>query len=128
MIRQDFKLLNPVQGSDKTSKVKQIFFFIMNAGNIYVADPHFTVMIRQPAGQLQCTVIGFTGQLNMSFIIDVLQVQQDKIGNIQQIADLGAVIITVGIKSGVQIPALLYFCKQLLHEMRLQGRLTAGNG
>ncbi|MNI91239.1 hypothetical protein D3C73_1488680 [compost metagenome] len=55
----------------------------------------------------------------MRFIINMLQIKQHQIGDIQQVADLRTVIIAVGIKSRMQIPALLHFSEQLFDKMRL---------
>ncbi|MNN87685.1 hypothetical protein D3C81_2052740 [compost metagenome] len=90
--------------------------------------PHLAVMVRQPPGQLQRTLIGFTGKLDMRFIINVLQIKQHEICQFKQIIDFVAFIITVGVKCSMQVPAFFHFGKQLFYKMRLQGWFTAGNG
>ena len=81
MIRQDIYALNVGERIQKTAQLLQIFILIRDAWNQNMANPYRLVYIAEIAGTIEYVLIAMKRQLAMLFIIDMLDIKKNGIGN-----------------------------------------------
>ena len=98
-----------------------------------MTDPHLDTLI----GKISCTIqnifIRMTGQFFVFFIIDMLDVQHNQIGVLQQLVKFGEkrLFSCKRLRGSIQRRidvALMRFSEQINQKINLQKRLTAADG
>ena len=84
MIRQDIYALNVGERIQETAQLLQIFILIRDAWNQDMTNPYRLVYIAEIAGTIEYVLIAMKRQLTMLFIIDMLDIQKDRICNSHQ--------------------------------------------
>lgn len=81
MIRQDIYALDVGERIQETAQLLQIFILIRDAWNQDMTNPYRLVYIAEIAGTIEYVLIAMKRQLTMLFIIDMLDIQKNRIGN-----------------------------------------------
>ena len=84
MIRQYIYALDIAERREEVSQLFQVFILICNARNEDVADPYRFVNLTEIAGTIEYVLIAMKRQLAMLFIIDMLDIQKNRISNSHQ--------------------------------------------
>lgn len=81
MIRQYIYALDIAERREEVSQLFQVFILIGNARNEDMAYPYRLVDLAKIAGTIEYVLIAMKRQLAMFFIIDMLDIQKNRIGN-----------------------------------------------
>ena len=81
MIRQDIYALNVGERIEETAQLLQIFILIRDAWNQDMTNPYRLVYIAEISGTIEYVLIAMKRQLTMLFIIDMLDIKKNGIGN-----------------------------------------------
>ena len=81
MIRQDIYALDVGKRIQETAQLLQIFILIGNTWNQDMANPYRLVYIAEIAGTIEYVLIGMKREFTMLFIIDMLDIKKNGIGN-----------------------------------------------
>ena len=84
MIRQDIYALNVGERIEEAAQLLQIFILIRDAWNQDMANPYRLVYIAEIAGTIEYVLIGMQRKLLMLFIVDMLDIQKNRISNSHQ--------------------------------------------
>ena len=117
MIRQDIYALDVGERIQETAQLLQIFILIRDAWNQDMANPYRLVYIAEIAGTIEYVLIAMKRQLAMLFIIDMLDIKKNGIGNGHQTLEFLKHLpffpkgLSRGIKTGVDA-ALMGFLEK----------------
>ena len=81
MIRQDIYALDVGERIQETAQLLQIFILIGYTGNQNMSNPYRLVYLAEIAGTIEYVLIAMKRQLAMLFIIDMLDIKKNGIGN-----------------------------------------------
>ena len=131
MIRQDIYALDVGERIQETAQLLQIFILIRDAWNQDMTNPYRLVYIAEIAGTIEYVLIAMKRQLAMLFIIDMLDIQKNRISNSHQTLEFLKEFsfflkwLRRGIKTGIDT-TLMCFLKQFDEKVYLhQGFSTA---
>ena len=81
MIRQYIYALDIAERREEVSQLFQVFILVGNTWNKDVAYPYRLVDLAEIAGTIEYVLIAMKRQLAMLFIIDMLDIKKNGIGN-----------------------------------------------
>ena len=84
MIRQYINALYIGERREEIAQFFQVLILVGNTWNEYVTNPYRLVNLAKIAGTIEYVLIAMKRQLTMLFIIDMLDIQKDRIGNSHQ--------------------------------------------
>ena len=133
MIRQDIYALDVGERIQETAKLLQIFILIRDAWNQDMTNPYRLVYIAEIAGTIEYVLIAMKRQLAMLFIIDMLDIKKNGIGNGHQTLEFLKHLpffpkgLSRGIKTGVDA-ALMCFLEKFDEKVYLHQGFSAAYG
>ena len=133
MIRQDIYALNVGERIQETAQLLQIFILIRDAWNQDMTNPYRLVYIAEIAGTIEYVLIAMKRQLAMLFIIDMLDIQKDRICNGHQTLEFLKEFsfflkwLRRGIKTGIDA-TLMRFLKQFDEKVYLHQGFSTAHG
>ena len=81
MIRQYIYALDIAERREEVSQLFQVFILVGNTWNKDVTNPYRLVNLTEIAGTIEYVLIAMKRQLTMLFIIDMLDIQKNRITN-----------------------------------------------
>lgn len=84
MIRQYIYALDIAERREEVSQLFQVFILVGNTWNEDVTYPYRFVNLAKIAGTIEYVLIAMKRQLTMLFIIDMLDIQKNRISNSHQ--------------------------------------------
>ena len=133
MIRQDIYALNVGERIQETAQLLQIFILIRDAWNQDMANPYRLVYIAEISGTIEYVLIAMKRQLAMLFIIDMLDIKKNGIGNGHQTLEFLKHFpffpkgLSRGIKTGVDA-TLMGFLEKFDEKVYLHQGFSAAHG
>ena len=133
MIRQDIYALDVGERIEETAKLLQIFILIRDAWNQDMTNPYWLAYIAEVAGTIEYVLIAMKRQLAMLFIIDMLDIKKNGIGNGHQTLEFLKHLpffpkgLSRGIKTGVDA-ALMGFLEKFDEKVYLHQGFSATHG
>ena len=133
MIRQDIYALDVGERIQETAQLLQIFILIRDAWNQDMTNPYRLVYIAEIAGTIEYVLIAMKRQLTMLFIIDMLDIKKNGIGNGHQTLEFLKHLpffpkgLSRGIKTGVDA-ALMGFLEKFDEKVYLHQGFSAAHG
>ena len=131
MIRQYIYALDIAERREEVSQLFQVFILVGNTWNKDVTYPYRLVNLAKIAGTIEYVLIAMKRQLAMLFIIDMLDIQKNRISNSHQTLEFLKEFsfflkwLRRGIKTGIDT-TLMCFLKQFDEKVYLhQGFSTA---
>ena len=107
MIWKDLNLFNIIQCINKLPRFYKILIFIRNSRNQDMPNPNRFFHIRKFPKHLLDVIKRFPSKLNVFLRINVLNVNQEQVGNIHNCLPLGVVRLF----SGKRCSACIYACR-----------------
>ena len=133
MIRQDIYALDVGERIQETAQLLQIFILIGYTGNQNMSNPYGLVYLAEIAGTIEYVLIAMKRQLAMLFIIDMLDIKKNGIGDGHQTLEFLEEFpffpkrLSRGIKTGVDA-ALMRLLKQFYEKIYLHQGFSAAHG
>ena len=133
MIRQDIYALDVGERIQETAQLLQIFILIRDAWNQDMTYPYRLVYIAEIAGTIEYVLIAMKRQLAMLFVIDMLDIKKNGIGNGHQTLEFLKHLpffpkgLSRGIKTGVDA-ALMGFLEKFDEKVYLHQGFSATHG
>ena len=133
MIRQDIYALYVGERIEEAAKLLQIFILIRDAWNQDMTNPYRLVYLAEIAGTIEYVLIGMKREFTMLFIIDMLDIKKNSIGNGHQTLEFLKHFpffpkgLSRGIKTGVDA-ALMCFLEKFDEKVYLHQGFSATHG
>ena len=133
MIRQDIYALDVGERIEETAQLLQIFILIRDAWNQDMTNPYRLVYIAEISGTIEYVLIAMKRQLAMLFIIDMLDIKKNGIGNGHQTLEFLKHLpffpkgLSRGIKTGIDA-ALMCFLEKFDEKVYLHQGFSAAHG
>ena len=133
MIRQDIYALDVGERIEEAAKLLQIFILIRDAWNQDMTNPYRLAYLAEVAGTIEYVLIGMKREFTMLFIIDMLDIKKNGIGNGHQTLEFLKYFpffpkrLSRGIKTGVDA-ALMRLLEQFDEKVYLHQGFSATHG
>lgn len=133
MIRQDIYALDVGERIEEAAQLLQIFILIRDAWNQDMANPYRLVYIAEIAGTIEYVLIRMKREFTMLFIIDMLDIKKNGIGNGHQTLEFLKHFpffpkrLSRGIKTGVDA-TLMGFLEKFDEKVYLHQGFSAAHG
>ena len=133
MIRQDIYALDVGERIEEAAQLLQIFILIRDAWNQDMTNPYRLVYLAEVAGTIEYVLIGMKREFTMLFIIDMLDIKKNSIGNGHQTLKFLEVFpfsmkrLSRSIKTGIDA-TLMGFLEKFDEKVYLHQGFSASHG